>query len=99
MYLLYPPMILTPGSPMIHKPIIQLYNYTNRYRLVVSPIGGESRFVTPVVKRLQHLGALTQGDRHASTIQHGLAAYDFDTKVRDEFILFKWFLFNGFNGF
>jgi hypothetical protein len=61
---------------------------------VVSPIGGESRFVTPVVKRLQHLGALTQGDRHASTIQHGLAAYDFDTKV--ESILFIGFLIYGF---
>jgi len=36
------------------------------YRLVSSGLGGESRFVSSVSRRLEALGALTQGDRRAS---------------------------------
>ena len=51
-----------------------------RYELLVSPLGGEKRFASSVVKKLASLGALTQGDRRATGIAKGWGCFNLDTK-------------------
>ena len=49
------------------------------YKLLISSIGGERRFCSAVAKRLQALGALTQGDRHAATGAADMRDFDLDS--------------------
>ncbi|XP_078433295.1 RING/FYVE/PHD zinc finger superfamily protein isoform X2 [Wolffia australiana] len=47
------------------------------YRLIFTNLGGERRFASTVAKRLETLGALTQGDRRAGL---SLSEYNYDSK-------------------
>lgn len=47
-----------------------------QYRLMFTPLGGERRFAASIAKRLESLGALTQGDRRAGP---SLAAYNYES--------------------
>lgn len=50
------------------------------YKLVVTTLGGETRFAAAVSKRMASLGALTKGDRRAATGGSMLADFDLDSK-------------------
>jgi len=50
------------------------------YKLVVTTLGGETRFAAAVSKRMASLGALTKGDRRAATGDSMLADCDLDSK-------------------
>ena len=52
------------------------------YKFLISSVGGEKRFASAVARRLESLGALTQGDRRATVGAKGLGltAFNFDTK-------------------
>jgi hypothetical protein len=49
------------------------------YVFLISTLAGEHRFASIVAKRLESLGALTQGDRRA-TESRDLSRYNVDTK-------------------
>lgn len=64
--------------------------------MLVSPQGGERRFAAAVAKRLESLGALTQGDRNSTVGAKtmSLAAFNFETvygfrALRDLYSLFE----------
>ena len=52
------------------------------YKFLISSVGGEKRFASAVARRLESLGALTQGDRRATVGAKGLGltAFNLDTK-------------------
>ncbi|KAK9822510.1 hypothetical protein WJX81_008146 [Elliptochloris bilobata] len=51
-----------------------------KYVILSSNIAGEHRFASAVAQRLSQLGALTQGDRHASSAADALAPFNLQTK-------------------
>ena len=51
-----------------------------KYLIVSSDISGETRFASAVAKRLEQLGALTHGDRHASSASDALSSSNLQTR-------------------
>lgn len=51
-----------------------------RFRLLVTDLGGESRFAAAVARRLESMGALTQGDRRAGPVVSTLSSFNFQDK-------------------
>ncbi len=51
-----------------------------KYLIVSSDISGEQRFASAVAKRLEQLGALTHGDRHASSASDALSSSNLQTR-------------------
>lgn len=49
------------------------------YLIVSSDICGEKRFASVVARKLQQLGALTQGDRNAASASEALASDNLQT--------------------
>uniref|UniRef100_A0A183BL61 Protein strawberry notch n=1 Tax=Globodera pallida TaxID=36090 RepID=A0A183BL61_GLOPA len=54
------------------------------YLFLISELAGEKRFASIVAKRLESLGALTQGDRRATTEARDLSQFNIDTNFGRE---------------
>lgn len=51
-----------------------------KYLIISTNISGEERFASAVAKRLEQLGALTHGDRHASSAADALSSSNLQSK-------------------